>query len=44
MITRSVELGLFLQPVHRSEKSWGIALQEDRETVLLAEQLGFSEV
>ena len=39
-----MELGLFLQPVHRNEKPWGTALQEDRETVLLAEQLGFSEV
>ena len=44
MIADSMELGLFLQPVHRSEKPWGTALQEDRETVLLAEQLGFSEV
>ena len=44
MIDHSMELGLFLQPVHRSEKPWGTALQEDRETVLLAEQLGFSEV
>jgi alkanesulfonate monooxygenase SsuD/methylene tetrahydromethanopterin reductase-like flavin-dependent oxidoreductase (luciferase family) len=44
MIGHSMELGLFLQPVHRSEKPWGVALQEDRETVLLAEQLGFSEV
>ena len=44
MIADSMELGLFLQPVHRSEKLWRIALQEDRETVLLAEQLGFSEV
>jgi alkanesulfonate monooxygenase SsuD/methylene tetrahydromethanopterin reductase-like flavin-dependent oxidoreductase (luciferase family) len=39
-----MELGLFLQPVHRNEKPWGTALQEDRETVFLAEQLGFSEV
>ena len=44
MIDHSMELGLFLQPVHRNEKPWGTALQEDRETVLLAEQLGFSEV
>ena len=44
MIDHSMELGLFLQPVHRNEKPWGMALQEDRETVLLAEQLGFSEV
>ncbi len=39
-----MELGLFLQPVHRNEKPWGTALQEDRKTVLLAEQLEFSEV
>ena len=44
MSDHSRELGLFLQPVHRNEKPWGTALQEDRETVLLAEQLGFSEV
>ena len=44
MIDHSMELGLFLQPVHRNEKPWGTALQEDRETLLLAEQLGFSEV
>ena len=44
MGNHGMELGLFLQPVHRSEKAWGIALQEDRDTVLLAEQLGFSEV
>ena len=44
MIADSMELGLFLQPVHRSGKPWGTALQEDRETVLLADQLGFSEV
>ena len=44
MIDRSMDLGLFLQPVHRNEKLWGTALQEDRETVLLAEQLEFSEV
>jgi alkanesulfonate monooxygenase SsuD/methylene tetrahydromethanopterin reductase-like flavin-dependent oxidoreductase (luciferase family) len=44
MSDHSMELGLFLQPVHRNEKPWGTALQEDRETVLLAEQLGFSEV
>ena len=44
MIADSMELGLFLQPVHRSGKLWGTALQEDRETVLLADQLGFGEV
>ncbi|GIT24707.1 MAG: hypothetical protein CM1200mP41_07510 [Gammaproteobacteria bacterium] len=36
--------GLFTQPVHRAEKPWATALAEDRESVLLAEKLGFSEV
>jgi alkanesulfonate monooxygenase SsuD/methylene tetrahydromethanopterin reductase-like flavin-dependent oxidoreductase (luciferase family) len=44
MSQRGMNLGLFLQPVHRSEKPWAIALQEDRETVLLAERLGLCEV
>ena len=39
-----MNLGLFLQPVHRSEKPWAIALREDRETVLLADRLGLCEV
>ena len=39
-----MELGLFTQPVHRAEKPWATALAEDRESVLLAEKLGFSEV
>ena len=39
-----MELGLFMQPVHRAEKPWATALAEDRESVLLAEKLGFSEV
>ena len=44
MIDQRMNLGLFLQPVHRSEKPWGTALHEDRETVIIADQLGFSEV
>ncbi len=38
-----MELGLFAQPVHRPEKPWLQALNEDREAVILADQLGFSE-
>lgn len=39
-----MELGMFTQPVHRVEKPWRQALDEDRASVLLAEKLGFSEV
>ena len=39
-----MELGLFAQPVHRPEKTWATALAEDREAVILADRLGFSEV
>ena len=38
-----MELGLFTQPVHRPEKPWDQALAEDREAIILADQLGFSE-
>ena len=38
-----MELGLFAQPVHRPEKPWLQALDEDREAIILADQLGFSE-
>lgn len=39
-----MNLGLFMMPLHRPEKPWPQALAEDREAVLLAERLGFSEV
>lgn len=39
-----MNLGLFMMPLHRPEKSWQRALAEDRDAVLLAEQLGFTEV
>ena len=39
-----MKLGLFMMPLHRPEKAWPQALAEDREAVLLAEQLGFTEV
>jgi len=39
-----MELGLFMMPLHRPQKSWSRALAEDREAVILAEELGYSEV
>ena len=39
-----MKLGMFSMPLHRPEKPWVQALEEDRESVLLAERLGFSEV
>jgi alkanesulfonate monooxygenase SsuD/methylene tetrahydromethanopterin reductase-like flavin-dependent oxidoreductase (luciferase family) len=38
-----MKLGVFSMPLHRPEKPYEKALSEDREMVLLAEQLGFSE-
>jgi len=38
-----MKLGVFSMPLHRPEKLYEKALSEDREMVLLAEQLGFSE-
>lgn len=38
-----MRLGLFAMPLHRPEKPYGQALQEDREMILLADKLGFSE-
>ena len=39
-----MELGLFMMPLHRPDKAWSRALAEDREAVLLADKLGYSEV
>ena len=44
MSQRGMNLGLFLQSVHRSEKPWAVTLQEDREAVLLADRLGLCKV
>ncbi len=38
-----MDLGLFLMPLHRPEKPWSRALAEDREAILLAEKLGYTE-
>jgi len=39
-----MQLGMFMMPVHHPDKPWGQALSEDREAVILADRLGFSEV
>ena len=38
-----MQLGLFFMPVHRPEKAWSQALEEDRQAVILADRLGFAE-
>ena len=38
-----MELGVFMQPVHDPVRDYGQVLGQDRETVILADQLGFSE-
>ncbi|MEM7404620.1 MAG: LLM class flavin-dependent oxidoreductase [Pseudomonadota bacterium] len=43
MPSHQLELGLFFMPVHRPEKPWAVALQEDREAIILAERAGYAE-
>ena len=38
-----MRLGFFMMPLHRPEKPWSQALAEDREAVVHAEKLGYSE-
>ncbi|MDG2114508.1 MAG: LLM class flavin-dependent oxidoreductase, partial [Actinomycetota bacterium] len=38
-----MDLGLFFMPLHRHDKPWAQALEEDRQTILLAERCGFVE-
>ena len=39
-----MDLGLFFMPLHRPDKPWAQALDEDRRTILHADALGFAEV
>lgn len=39
-----MQLGVFSMPLHRPEKPWKQALEEDREMVRLADRLGYGEV
>ena len=38
-----MQLGFFTMPIHPLEKDWRQSLREDRETFMLADELGFSE-
>jgi alkanesulfonate monooxygenase SsuD/methylene tetrahydromethanopterin reductase-like flavin-dependent oxidoreductase (luciferase family) len=38
-----MDLGFFTMPLHRPEKPWSQSLAEDREAILLAETLGYTE-
>jgi alkanesulfonate monooxygenase SsuD/methylene tetrahydromethanopterin reductase-like flavin-dependent oxidoreductase (luciferase family) len=38
-----MNLGFFTMPLHRPEKPWPRALAEDREAIVLADKLGYSE-
>lgn len=39
-----MKLGVFAMPLHHPERDWQTVLQEDREMIILADRLGYSEV
>lgn len=39
-----MELGLFFMPLHRPDKAWAQALDEDRQAILAADRAGYAEV
>ena len=39
-----MRLGMFMQPVHDVNRDQTQVIEEDRETILLADKLGFHEV
>ena len=38
-----MKLAIFMMPIHAREKDYHTALMEDREAIILADQLGYSE-
>ncbi|MBT6276954.1 MAG: LLM class flavin-dependent oxidoreductase, partial [Chromatiales bacterium] len=38
-----MHLGMFMQPVHDPKRDFGLVLEEDRQTIVLADKLGFEE-
>ena len=38
-----MQLDMFMQPVHDPARDFGTCLAQDRETIILADKLGFSE-
>ena len=39
-----MRLGMFMQPVHDPARDFSEVLEQDRQTIMLADQLGFEEV
>jgi len=39
----TVELGVFAMPFHHPDRDYAAILEEDRQAVILADRLGFSE-
>jgi alkanesulfonate monooxygenase SsuD/methylene tetrahydromethanopterin reductase-like flavin-dependent oxidoreductase (luciferase family) len=39
----TVKLGMFTMPFHHPDRDYGAILEEDREAIILADQLGFTE-
>jgi alkanesulfonate monooxygenase SsuD/methylene tetrahydromethanopterin reductase-like flavin-dependent oxidoreductase (luciferase family) len=39
-----MKLGIFAMPLHHPDRDWRTVLQEDREMIILADKLGYSEV
>ena len=38
-----MKLGFFTRPLHPLDKNWQTCLNEDREAIILADKLGYSE-
>ena len=38
-----MKLGFFTRPLHPLDKNWRTCLNEDREAIILADKLGYSE-
>ena len=38
-----LNLGLFMMPLHPAKKDIGVSFEENRQLILLAEKLGFTE-
>lgn len=39
-----MKLGMFMMPLHHPDRDYATVLQEDREAIILADQLGYDEV
>ena len=40
----SVKLGMFMMPFHHPSRNYATTLEEDREAIIVADRLGFSDV